>query len=127
MMAVSLRGLMSAGILVGGQISPQVTCNGASCEMSTSWIPLDGVDQCAPGEVWSKVLGCSRESQRPWTEIYECEKDAKAVKVLKLCFKLTFQKIRCMQFRFSLKSCDEPLSYKKHNRLEKGLAWKTCL
>lgn len=28
------------------------------------------------------------------------------VKVLKLCFKLTFQKIRCMQFRFSLKSCE---------------------
>jgi len=49
-----------ANILWTADGEKKVTCNGASCEMSTSWIPLDGVDQCAPGEVWSKMLGCSQ-------------------------------------------------------------------
>ena len=41
----------------------QVLCQGKLCQLQSGWIPLDGVDQCHPGEVWSKELGCSPGTQ----------------------------------------------------------------
>ena len=43
--------------------SRQVLCQGKLCQLQSGWIPLDGVDQCHPGEVWSKELGCSPGTQ----------------------------------------------------------------
>ena len=43
--------------------SRQVLCQGKLCQLQSGWIPLDGVDQCHPGEVWPKELGCSPGAQ----------------------------------------------------------------
>jgi len=40
--------------------SKKVLCQGKLCQLQSGWIPLDGVDQCHPGEVWPKELGCSK-------------------------------------------------------------------
>eukprot|EP00438_Fugacium_kawagutii_P001723 Skav204114 [mRNA] locus=scaffold5190:116221:125462:- [translate_table: standard] len=43
----------------------KVTCHGSSCDFDDGWVPLDGVDQCDPGHVWSKALGCSASAVAP--------------------------------------------------------------
>lgn len=47
-------------ILWASDGSKKVLCQGSLCQLQSGWIPVDGVDQCSPGEVWSKELGCSK-------------------------------------------------------------------